>query len=283
MKKLLLILFLLLSICAYAFAGKMIIKNNILIKYKANKYEHWEDYSFPIPKPEHIKTLKIPEGVISIGPYAFCDFDGSIETIELPSTLKYIAPEGRFEAFGLTPNDQLNVVAIKKIIVNENNKTYSSIDGVLFNKDKTKLIYYPIQKTDKSYIIPSTVTFIPLDAFPPSPFGNLFLDEDDDTYTYSHRLRELTIPINVKRLATHSINSLNLEKLTIENPDITIEKHAFGTSFWYKKTYWHNKTELLAPSNIIDKYFYPVWESEFMSGPDYYESYAVDPLYPFYS
>ena len=83
MKKLLLIVVFVLLINTYTFAGKMIIRNKVLIKYKANKYEHWEDHSLPIPKPEHIKTLKIPEGVISIGPNAFCDFDGSIDTLEL--------------------------------------------------------------------------------------------------------------------------------------------------------------------------------------------------------
>lgn len=41
--------------------------------------------------------------------------------------------------------------------VDTQNPNYSALDGVLFNKNKTKLLYYPISKVG-SYTIPSTVT-----------------------------------------------------------------------------------------------------------------------------
>ena len=47
----------------------------------------------------------------------------------------------------------------------ENNQSYCSEDGVLFNKDKTELIQYPSKKADKQYVIPSSVTSIGDNAF----------------------------------------------------------------------------------------------------------------------
>ncbi|MCL2173497.1 MAG: leucine-rich repeat domain-containing protein [Candidatus Bathyarchaeota archaeon] len=66
-----------------------------------------------------------------------------------------------------------NLVAIN---VAENNKHYSSIDGVLFNKDKTVLIQYPDGKTDRSYIVPNSVKTI------------------HDTFQFCENLISITIP-----------------------------------------------------------------------------------------
>ena len=54
---------------------------------------------------------------------------------------------------------------LKKISVNANNTKYSSINGVLFNKNKTKLICYPMGRDDVSYVVPNSVTSIGSYAF----------------------------------------------------------------------------------------------------------------------
>lgn len=50
------------------------------------------------------------------------------------------------------------------INVEPDNPQYSSIDGVLFNKDKTELIKIPMRKTG-TYAVPSSVKNIGFDAF----------------------------------------------------------------------------------------------------------------------
>ena len=50
-------------------------------------------------------------------------------------------------------------VSLKTITVDAQNAFYSSVDGVLFNKDQTTLIQYPEGKTG-SYTIPNSVTSI---------------------------------------------------------------------------------------------------------------------------
>ena len=55
--------------------------------------------------------------------------------------------------------------ALEEIIVSEKNECYTTTDGVLYNKDKTKLLTYPVAKADETYVIPGTVTVIGEDAF----------------------------------------------------------------------------------------------------------------------
>jgi hypothetical protein len=54
---------------------------------------------------------------------------------------------------------------LRSIEVSPDNAFYSSEDGVLFNKDKTKLIRYPEGKRGASYTVPSSVTSISINAF----------------------------------------------------------------------------------------------------------------------
>lgn len=49
---------------------------------------------------------------------------------------------------------------LKEYIVTDNHANYLSLDGVLFNKDKTELIAYPIDKVSSNYTVPSSVTKI---------------------------------------------------------------------------------------------------------------------------
>ena len=53
---------------------------------------------------------------------------------------------------------------LTSITVDTANPNYSSLDGVLFNKEQTRLIKYPADKTG-NYVIPNTVIWIPDEAF----------------------------------------------------------------------------------------------------------------------
>lgn len=53
-----------------------------------------------------------------------------------------------------------NLRNLENINVVGNNSSFSSENGVLYNKDKTKIISYPIGKKDAIYIMPKTVKAI---------------------------------------------------------------------------------------------------------------------------
>ena len=97
-------------------------------------------------------SYQVPAGVTDIERYAF-DGCGGLTEIELPAEVNAI---GAYAFLGC-----LN---LSKISVDEANASYSSVDGVLFNKDKTEIICCPGAKTGQ-YRVPDGVTKIGADAF----------------------------------------------------------------------------------------------------------------------
>ena len=121
----------------------------------------------------NLTSIKIPDGVESIESCAFLDCS-SLTGIELPDGLTEIGYNA-FRESGLTSiTIPAAVTSIKfafegcdrltNISVDEANADYSSLDGVLFDKGQTKLIYYPGGKTG-SYQVPVGVTDIEQSAF----------------------------------------------------------------------------------------------------------------------
>jgi hypothetical protein len=100
-----------------------------------------------------LTSITIPSSVTSIGSYAFCGCTG-LTSITIPSSVTSIGVSAFFNCIGLT-----------SIIVDDSNTTYSSSDGVLFNKNKSTLICYPAGKTGTTYTILSSVTSIGGSAF----------------------------------------------------------------------------------------------------------------------
>jgi len=155
--------------------------------------------------------VKIPNSVKSIGSYAFCN--SGIREIIIPANVKNI----EFAAFGLCDElSEINVVS--------GNKTYNSLDGVLFSKDMTKIISYPTAKIDAEYFIPSSVSRIGNYAF----YGNIFLEKVEITgnlksinpYAFDSckNLKSIIIPNTVTEIAYRAFQDCyKLEKITIPN------------------------------------------------------------------
>jgi len=96
--------------------------------------------------------------------------------------------------------------------VSDNNPAYSSVDGVLFNKDKTRLIQYPSSKLGESYEIPETVETIAFAAF-----------------QYCTKLHKVLIPEGVKHIKEGAFAScVNLRTVNIPESVMSIEANAFA-------------------------------------------------------
>lgn len=96
---------------------------------------------------------EIPEGVTEIGINAFYGCS-ALTTVSIPSTVTSIGN-----------NTFRGCTNLSQITVDPANNRFSSVEGVLFNKDLTTLLMYPAQKSSDSYTIPSTVTAIGMYAF----------------------------------------------------------------------------------------------------------------------
>lgn len=87
---------------------------------------------------------------------------------------------------------------LQNIIVSKDNNFYSSVDGVLFNKDRTILHHYPYLKTGSTYVVPESVEKIPV-------FDAMFLNT-------------IKIGKNVNRIYDNPFQHLeNLKEIIVSN------------------------------------------------------------------
>lgn len=124
----------------------------------------------------NLSDIKIPNSVTRIGSGAFMKCS-NLEEIIIPngiSSINYMTFAGCSNLINVTipasvvsfGNDVFNnCESLTNIYVDENSWCYSSVDGVLFNKDKTELIAYPAGKSQYEYTVPDNVTSIYTSAF----------------------------------------------------------------------------------------------------------------------
>ena len=147
------------------------------------------DYAFE--RCRSITGITIPNSVTSIGDYAFANC--RLTTITIPDSVTSIGEA----AFIFDSYDK----SLEEINVDINNTKYSSLNGVLFDKEKTELICYPCNKDDLTYDIPERVTVIGEYAF-----------FNCDTIT------EVTFPSGLKEIGNYAFKSCEALKGSIVIP-----------------------------------------------------------------
>ena len=141
--------------------------------------------------PEEIEGKKV--GVI--GHIAF--LGNSIEIVNIPNTVTVLSSECFYRCGNLreinipeSVSDIRSVPivecpSVEKINVSEKNNYYRSVDGVLFSKDMSQLIYYPSNKEGDSYKVPNEV----------KEFSQI---TDAGAFNYNQNLKSITINANIK-------------------------------------------------------------------------------------
>ncbi|MBO7578763.1 MAG: leucine-rich repeat domain-containing protein [Prevotella sp.] len=102
--------------------------------------------------------------------------------------------------------------ALQSIEVEDGNPAVCSVDGVLFNKEKTKLLSYPAGATQTSYTVPESVTWIEPLAF-----------------SYSQHLRVVTLTDYVTELGYSAFYECkSLEEVRLPSGLKTLANYLFG-------------------------------------------------------
>jgi hypothetical protein len=190
----------------------------------------------------NLKTIRIPEKVESIGRWAFTECD-KLDSLYIPSPVTRLYDWAFLNYNGF-------------ITIDSNNLRYSSIDGLIFNKDGTRLIRYPSNKGG-DFTIPSTALKIEPNAFQecdnlisvhiPSTvtdlgFGtfkecknlqtviNMSSDEELGSRLFSgcSNLINVTIPATVSLIREEAFKDcINLTSITLPSSIKNMQKNAF--------------------------------------------------------
>jgi uncharacterized repeat protein (TIGR02543 family) len=184
----------------------------------------------------------------------------SVEEIIIPSSIKKIGNFAFLYAHGLKqlyiPKSVTSIgksictmcYDLESVIVDSQNESYTSIDGILFSKDLKTLIRYPLAKTETSYIVPDYVETI-----------------DSTAFSYQQYLTAIDLGIGTKTIKDHAFYRSLITSIHIPDQVTTVELYAFrdclnlssvtiGTGLTTISAYMFDRctslTEIILPPNI---------------------------------
>ncbi len=169
------------------------------VLYNGIEYQVVGIDSYAFANCRSLTSITLPSSLITIQNDAFRYT--SIASLSIPKSVEYI----HNEAFNYTQLSSFNVDAA--------NEKYTSKDGVLYNKDITKIVAFPAKKGG-TYAIPLTVTSIGSRVFPAGA-----------------SLDELIIPNSVTKIDDYAFGTnTQIKKLTIEDGESEL---TIGISDYY--------------------------------------------------
>lgn len=142
---------------------------------------------------DNVTHVTISEGVETIQTEAFSQ-SNTILTVSIPSTMSKIAADAFY-----------NCCSVREINVSHENLYYASECGVLFNKDYTHLIKYPVGKTNSTYSVPGSVSHIELRAFQSSELSTVSIPESvvdigEQAFGYCKLITSISLPKSVENI-----------------------------------------------------------------------------------
>jgi len=165
-----------------------------------------------------LESAKLPNGAEEVCDYAFA-YCNNLNAVTLSRTVKKWSSSALFGCYNI------NIIEVE-----DENQNYSSLDGVLFDKNKTVLLTYPAGKEGDSYTIPESVNKIAGGAFGYSKFKTI-------------DVANVTV-IGSEAFANSNIQSINLEKMT------EINYEAFYNCNGLTAVTWPSKINII-PSEIF--------------------------------
>ena len=260
-----LILFLTISVHASAQDSDFVIDNGVLVRYNGSG-----------------GAVAVPDGVTSIGEYAFASI-ASVTSVKLPSsvtTIEKTAFSGCINLASITLSTNLTDIgdyafescqsllaitiperikniglaafadckSLTSVTVNPYNSYYSSVSGVMFDKNQSVLVLYPAGKTDSSYTIPDSVATIGAYAFCRADNLESVIIPDSVTTIEAHafdsckKLTSVTIPDSVRSIGQSAFMNSGLTAISLPDSVTSIADWAFALC--------HELTSVTIPDNI---------------------------------
>ena len=158
-----------------------------------------------------LEDLVIPDKysnktITGIDPLAFSGCS-QIKSVTISKNIQSISLDNR----NFNMNPFYDCIYMKNIYVDEGNQYFTSVDGVLYNKSKTELLFYPSYKSDSSYTVLDSVTKIEVGAF-----------------QRNGMITEVILPKNIKTISKEAfLECTSLQKIEIPSGITEISESLF--------------------------------------------------------
>ena len=218
---------------------------------KGRMQDFLQDATFPFSnapwnnKRDNITSVMIEDGITRIGDHAFLGCY-NLRSITIPDSVVHI---GRSAFNGCTSLKNISIprnvasmgnyvfsrcANLSDIQVSTSNEHYCSLDGILFNREKTELLCYPSGNGNVKYTIPNTVIRIGNSAFSRCDSLNYielpYSISCIDNYAFDgcSILNEVTIPVSVTKIGKGAFRGCdNMRMVTIPASITIIDDYVF--------------------------------------------------------
>ena len=170
----------------------------------------------------NLEDVFLPNSLLKIDEKAFSIRNGKLKTVTIPASVRYIF-DSPFEYC-------TNLVSI---IVDEKNMSFVSQDGILYNKDMTRLIQYPAGKINPAYSILDSVKLIGAHAF-----------------SGCNHLQSVLIPEKVTSIISWSGPISFFPHYIFQDQELAFGKNVFDECLNFKQIIFQE-----APTEIADVFF----------------------------
>lgn len=206
-----------------------------------------------------LKEITIPEGVTDICGYAF-EHCASLETVILPESLEHIEVCAFYDCnisriyipknVSYIASDAFSMCPIEGFDVSEDNANFKEIDGVLYNKDVTQIVYVP--NGVKNVVIPKTVTDLQSAFRGHATIETVQFEEGSAAteipyfaFGETPNLKSVTLPTGIKTIGYGAFyDCISLEKVNIPTSVTELSESAFA--------HCESLKELHIPASVTD-------------------------------
>ena len=211
-----------------------------------------------------LKTIDLPESLQTISGQAFASCE-SLESLHIPKNVATIGPRALMHCDSLSNID-----------VDKENAAFMCENGVLYDKEKTRLLRC-FNMNDKMFEIPDTIKYIEECAFQTCENTNKVIMPDgidkipDSVFWLCKSLKTIVIPKSITKIESYALSNTSLEKIYYEGSKedwnkVTIDATAgenycnyfiLGIPKYYNCIYSSEQTQICDDNSTITAYVEP--------------------------
>ena len=181
---------------------------------------------------DRITGAVIHEGITGIAKYTFSSCP-KMKTIQIGSTVTDLADTTIWSS------------GVEEFIVDPWNPVFASVDGVLYSKDMSTLVYFPPHREYNGFELPLSVTRI--SSFAGNEMSSIRIPNqvrwiDAGAFSHCRSLREVVLPMSLEKIGEKLFSDVSsLTSVTIPASVVSIGESAFyycedSLDIWYEGT-----------------------------------------------